>query len=120
MSAFKPGDRVLIRAMVTDAVDEDGDHYLVTDASRRDGRRGFYARPTDLERAPEPPYVDPEMVPGMVVAPLDENETDEGLWHYLPDDAMDKVPFRTGLGWRSRDELPDRIRVVFDPREVTS
>jgi hypothetical protein len=71
-----------------------------------------------LAPVPEPPYADPELAPDMVV--MSEDESDRRVWHHLPDDAADTMPFRAERAWFTRDELPDRIRVVFDPREVTT
>lgn len=120
MTAFKPGDRVLIRATVERALDLDVGHLVEFDSGRR-----FYIRPDELEPAPEPPYVDPELVPGMVVMPLDER--DRRLWFVEDETADCKTPppyligFRDVFGeWFSRPELPDEIRPVFDPREVTT
>jgi hypothetical protein len=113
VTAFKPGDKVLIRATVTVDVDEDGDHYLTTDV----GRCGFYAPLADLEPAPEPPYVDPELVPGMVVMPLDESDTRR--WFVIDSMFASKFVHPSGVIY-TRQVLPERIRPVFDPREVTT
>lgn len=112
MSEFKEGDKVLVRASVKEGLDGDGEYFLESDI----GGHGFYLMAHAVEPAPEPPYVDPELVPGMVVAPLDES--DKRMWHYLPSDPGDGVPFRSNYRWHRRDELPDEIRPVFDPRRV--
>lgn len=113
MNEFKPGDKVVIRATVERAVDDHGDFYLRSDLSRR----GFYATPRDLEPAPEPPYEDPELVPGMAVMSTDRS--DKRMWHYFPDELDDDIPFYTNEGqWYSRSSLPE-FRVVFDPRVVS-
>jgi hypothetical protein len=67
----------------------------------------------------EPLYVDPELVPGMVVAPLDAADTREWWVARSPWSAGDcHFVERSGSSAR-RNQLPDEIRVVR-PREVTS
>jgi hypothetical protein len=120
VSAFKPGDRVLV-AVTVERV-EAAEYFVRVDAP--DGRfYHYYVPSTSVRPAPEPPYVDPELVPGMVV--MSEDRSDDRHWHYLPEDEADTRSFygRDEDGdyvWYIRDALPDEIRPVFDPREVTT
>lgn len=120
MTAFKRGDKVLIPATV-DYVDEVGD----LGVRLYDGLK-FEVTPTGPEPVTLVPYVDPELVPDMVV--MSKDKSDDRMWHYLPADPGGPggpggrevgVPFCTGGRWFSRGQLPERIRPVFDPREVT-
>lgn len=115
MTAFKPGDRVLVRATVSAGQDYNGDLYLRSDLSRR----GFYATPRDLELISEPERTDPELIPGMVVAPKDE--ADQRRW-WVRDALYGGLLFAPASAMPSgpRRDLPAEIRVVFDPREATS
>lgn len=119
MSDFKPGDKVLIRATVEGPLDGDGEYYLLTEV----GRTCCWARPAEMEPAPEPPYVDPELVPGMIVVPLYKG--DDRRWWVTRDDTSPHYgdrPFTfftpDGIALE-RGDLPP-FRVVFDPRKVTS
>jgi hypothetical protein len=114
MTDFKPGDRVLIRATVKGPLETVGDQLVTTDNGF-----SFYARPADLMPAPEPPYVDPELEPGMVVMP--EDRSDDRLWWVCGTTRTGELLFEppsVGFAVR-RAELPAEIRPVFDPREVT-
>jgi hypothetical protein len=75
-----------------------------------------------LHPVPEPPYVDPEIVPGMVVAPLDED--DDRVWFVIEGKASGgpffMPPTHGMLNGCYRHGLPATIRVAFDPREASS
>jgi hypothetical protein len=117
MNAFQPGDKVLVEAELVIAA---GDWAVV-----RFDRSPMNADvPLDaLHPAPKPLYVDPELVPGMVVAPLDA--ADDREWWVTRDDTSAHYgdrPFTfftpDGIALE-RGDLP-RFRVVFDPREASS
>lgn len=113
MADFQPGDKVLIRATVVVA-DDDGVYFIRTDV----GGYNFYASAVDLQLALDPPYVDPEIVPGMVVAPLDD-PADNRTWWVTETDTPAR--FFSTYGYAvPRSVLPAHIRPVFDPREATT
>jgi hypothetical protein len=118
MTDFKPGDKVLIPATVLERLraDDNTNMYDVNVAGV-----GLCRVPPDvLLPAPEPPYVDPELVPGMVVAP--EDRSDDRLWWVCGTTRTGELLFEppsVGFAVR-RAELPAEIRPVFDPREVTT
>lgn len=66
----------------------------------------------------EPPYVDPELVPGMVVAPLDD-PADDRTWWVTETDTPARFLSTYGVAV-PRSVLPGQIRVVLDPRGATS
>jgi hypothetical protein len=117
MNAFKPGDRVLIRATISKPIEPTGRHLIQLDGG------GFHTYASADAMVPAP-HVDPELVPGMVVAPLDA--ADARVWFVIDEtDGGPLIPtyrlrFRNAFGELSaRHELPE-IRVVFDPRKATS
>lgn len=117
MSEFKKGDKVLVRASVKEGLDGDGEYFLESDI----GGHGFYLMAHAVEPAPEPPYVDPELVPGMIVVPLYKG--DDRRWWVTRDDTSPHYgdrPFTfftpDGIALE-RGDLPP-FRVVFDPRRV--
>lgn len=109
MTEFKAGDRVLIKATVREGPDPDDDYYVAADSGHR-----FYVSTADLEPAPEPPYQEPDLRPGMVV--MSEDETDGRSWWTQEGSAVGLwfVPVSMhDANRRRRHELPDRIRVVW-------
>lgn len=118
MTALKHGDRVVVTqpAVVAQIDRKTGVALIEWPGVASDS---VWVNLAALEPAPESPYEDPELVPDMVI--MSEDESDGRMWHYLPDGAEDSIPFRTSHNkWHSRDELPERIRPVFDPRAVPS
>jgi hypothetical protein len=118
VTAFEPGDRVIIRATISKPIEPTGRHLIQLDGG------GFhtYASPDAMVPAP---YVEPELIPGMVVAPNDE--VDARRWFVFDETRGGEfrpphlIGFRDVLGeWSARHELPVEIRVVFDPRKATS
>jgi hypothetical protein len=121
MTAFKPGDKVLIHARMGHPTATDGVYFVTIDC----GRIGVSVPASALLPAPGPLYVDPELIPGMVVAPNDE--VDARRWFVFDETRGGEfrpphlIGFRDVLGeWSARHELPVEIRVVFDPRKATS
>jgi hypothetical protein len=117
MTAFKPGDRVLVEAELAWIDDCDAG---VRFSAPGWARASVVVPPGLLRPVPEPLYVDPELVPGMVVAPLDADD-DREWWvaaasPYVGADCW--FIERSGSCVR-RAGLPDEIRVVR-PREATS
>jgi hypothetical protein len=112
MTAFKPGDKVLIHARMGHPTATDGVYFVTIDC----GRIGVSVPASALLPAPKPLYVDPELVPGMVVAPLDA--ADDREWWVVPSVQGCCFIERSGSP-AGRNQLPDEIRVVR-PREATS
>lgn len=114
MTAFKPGDRVLIRATVVSGPRQNDDYFVRVGIGER--HDSWLVQPEAMSPAPEPPYVEPELVPGMVV--MAERG---GLARWLVEgDARDGWSFHETNGPDcDRSGLPERIRVVFDPLEVS-
>lgn len=119
MSAFNLGDKVIVEGVVR-AVDPGSTLDVRIETAGWDN--GVWVPSEAMKLAPEPPYVEPELVPGMVVAP--EGETDPREWFVcggLSPDGRLPIGFRDVSDWRfARADLPARIRVVRDPREVAS
>lgn len=109
MTDFKAGDRVLIEATVGPDSSGEWADVIVGDDKRTVAMRTL--RPWS-----ERPYNDPELVVGMVVA-----DGTGRRWHYLPRGKGDENPFWPEVslapGRRQRSDLPEQIRVVFDPQE---
>jgi hypothetical protein len=114
VTELKVGDRVLALGEIVD-LSEDGEaHVEFTEGS--DG--GAWVPLSSLQSAPPPPYTDPELVPGMVV--MSEDRSDDREW-FVIDIGEGAVGFRNFADVRFRRALlPDEIRVVHDPRQVTS
>jgi hypothetical protein len=115
VTELKPGDRVLALGEV---VGLNGDEARVEFTEGSDG--AAWVPLSSLQSAPPPPYVEPELVPGMVVAPLDKKSDQSKDWWWVVKDR-DELRFMNWLGLKAnRPVLPDQIRVVHDPRQVTS
>jgi hypothetical protein len=118
VTAFEPGDKVLIEGTVV-IYDSVRDEVHVDLFSKTDQYCALVRG--DLVHAV--PYVDPELVPGMVVEDW-SGEHDDQWWteRNEGDDGIgDGVRFRSSDGLVFyRDHLPERIRPVFDPREATT
>lgn len=113
MTAFRAGDRVLVEGQLV-WVDGNGAGLSFPDW----GGHCVFVSLDLLRPVPEPPYVEPELVPGMVVAPLVPEIYGTTQWWVK----------LVGTNWEfhdsrlftlSREDLPE-IRVVFDPRKATS
>jgi hypothetical protein len=116
MTAFQPGDRVLVEAeLVTAASARAVVRFWVGDASPT-----RISVPLEIVHpAPKPLYVDPELVPGMVVAPLDAADDREWWVAASPYVGADCWFIERSGSCVRRAGLPDEIRVVR-PREATS
>lgn len=110
MTAFMPGDRVLVPATVVGYSPFSGRVRVRFESSVET----WFAE-SDLSPAP----VDPELVPGMVVAPLDP-KTPGSWWVAERYDGTLLFCGAPALNTYFRRELPAKIRVVLDPREVTT
>jgi hypothetical protein len=116
MNAFQPGDKVLVEAeLVTAGSDRAVVRFWVGDASPT----RISVPLATVHPAPEPLYVDPELVPGMVVAPLDANDDREWWVAAAPYVGADCWFIERSGSCVRRTGLPDEIRVVR-PREATS
>lgn len=128
MSTHKPGDRVHIPATVVWDVDPDGEHLVVTAWNLRfyvpaavlESALEPYVDP-ELESAPEVPYVEPEVVPGMVV--MSKDRSDDRVWFVIEGKASGgpffMPPAHGMINGCYRHGLPEKIRPVFDPRKET-
>jgi hypothetical protein len=116
VTAFQPGDKVLVEAeLVTAASARAVVRFWVGDASPT-----RISVPLEIVHpAPKPLYVDPKLVPGMVVAPLDA--ADDREWWVVPSPyaAVDYWFIERSGSDAGRNALPAEIRVVR-PREATS
>ena len=114
MTDFKLGDRVLVGGTVI-WLSEDGVHSTIEVTGGAE-TKPLLVRLDGMQPAPEPPYVDPELVPGMVVGA--EDESDDRTW-WVAEDPYGHAGFRAPDDiWFSREQLPAEIRPVFDPRPV--
>lgn len=111
MTAFQAGDRVLVEGQLV-WVDRNGAGLSFPDW----GGHCVFVSLDLLRPVPEPEYVDPELVPGMVVAPLDAADTRQ--WWVIEGESgfcfvgrADEHVYGEGF---------PKIRVVFDPRKATS
>jgi hypothetical protein len=121
MNAFKPGDKVLIEAFAGVTYGDAGRPTCIEVAFQQfNGLVSEFLVPlATVHPAPKPLYVDPELVPGMVVAPLDAKTPGSWWVAELPDDTLVFVG-APAANLYFRRTLPAEIRVVFDPREATS
>lgn len=114
MTAFRAGDRVLVEGQLV-WVDGNGAGLSFPDW----GGHCVFVSLDLLRPVPELEHVDPELVPGMVVAPLDA--ADDREWWVVPSPYVGADCWFIGRSGSSarRNQLPDEIRVVRPRKDVS-
>lgn len=107
MSAFKPGDKVLIPATVKEAWPGDELIFVAVGGTLPTGGVPMYVNADAVQPAPGPLYVDPELRPGMVVAAVDP--ADDRQWWVTGDNGF----VGANGEWLIREQLDcARLRIV--------